>query len=414
MTTARLDFLRMDIINHPLFEKEVSFSLVASQRVPIDDHADMTHLFGSVWVNNVATIIGRNASGKTLTMKLVMGVLEMLFRQRSIDQTHLKAALIGADPISFRTYFYGSDRFLYRDDLTVAPDPDHEHQWIVQSEKVLEKKALKSMTRNSIFDFSSAKLFTDRQDLDLFQLSLLAPDDSLMRTLIAQRHYQPRTISDTLMFTNTNLPFFNNEDGKVSSAILKYLDPTIDFFSIEQSDNNKVLYRLRFVNDAEEIVSSNFATIEHYLSSGTVKGITLYQYVIRTLQTGGIIFIDELENHFNLAIVHTFMTYFSDPRINQNRATLIFSTHYADLINDLSRGDQIYIAQRKADSITLGRYSDLADRQDINRAEVFMSNYLGGTAPDYATYLKLRQQTIDMTRPNRSAKPTKTGSSYEN
>jgi hypothetical protein len=108
------------------------------------------------------------------------------------------------------------------------------------------------------------------------------------------------------------------------------------------------------------------------------------------------------------------MTYFSDPRINQNRATLIFSTHYADLINDLSRGDQIYIAQRKADSITLGRYSDLADRQDINRAEVFMSNYLGGTAPDYATYLKLRQQTIDMTRPNRSAKPTKTGSSYEN
>ncbi len=46
-------------------------------------------------------------------MKLVMGMLSLLLHQRSIDQTHLKETLIGTTPISFNTYFYGSDHVIY-------------------------------------------------------------------------------------------------------------------------------------------------------------------------------------------------------------------------------------------------------------------------------------------------------------
>ncbi len=75
------------------------------------------------------------------------------------------------------------------------------------------------------------------------------------------------------------------------------------------------------------------------------------------------------------------MAYFTNPKINPNRAVLIFSTHYADLIDDLSRGDQIFVSRRQDSEIAIDRYSDIADRQDINRAEIFMSNYLGAPPP---------------------------------
>ena len=328
-------------------------------------------------------------------MKLVMGMLSLLLHQRSIDQTHLKETLIGTTPISFNTYFYGSDHVIYLDKIVLKPKADQSGQWSVDSEIILEKNATQNMSQKALFDFTSAKVFIDRQQLDNLQLSLLAEDDSLMRTVFASNEYTTQPIFDTLMFTNTNVPFINPSESKISQALLRYLDPTIDYLYIENKDN-QAFYRLKFNNSEKEITDSNFATIEYYLSSGTVKGITLYQYIVAALRSGGLIFIDELENHFNLAIVRTFMAYFTNPKINPNRAVLIFSTHYADLIDDLSRGDQIFVSRRQDSEIAIDRYSDIADRQDINRAEIFMSNYLGGTAPDYDAYMELRQQTINL------------------
>ena len=86
------------------------------------------------------------------------------------------------------------------------------------------------------------------------------------------------------------------------------------------------------------------------------------------------------------------MEYFTDPKTNPNRATLIFSTHYSEILDDLERGDAIYLARRD-ERIELQRYSKADVRQDLNRTEVFDSNYLGGTAPQYDAYLKLRKAT---------------------
>lgn len=110
------------------------------------------------------------------------------------------------------------------------------------------------------------------------------------------------------------------------------------------------------------------------------------------LKTGGIMFVDELENHFNHAIVRSFIEDFSDSKINTNRAMLIFSTHYSELLNDLDRGDEVYIAKRN-DKIELQRYSAANVRSDLKKAEVFDSDYLGGTAPEYSAYLALKNVT---------------------
>lgn len=50
------------------------------------------------------------------------------------------------------------------------------------------------------------------------------------------------------------------------------------------------------------------------------------------------------------------MEYFTDPKTNPNRATLIFSTHYSEILDDLERGDAIYLARRD-ERIELQSYS---------------------------------------------------------
>ena len=195
------------------------------------------------------------------------------------------------------------------------------------------------------------------------------------------------------MLANINALFYDEE--KVPVAILNFLDPSIEYLNIESETDDannikKIIYHLKFKNAKEEITATGFDVIQHYLSSGTAKGITLYGRVMIALKTGGIMFVDELENHFNHAIVRSFIEDFSDPKININRATLIFSTHYSELLNDLDRGDEVYVAKRN-DKIDLQRYSAANVRSDLKKAEVFESDYLGGTAPEYSAYLALKK-----------------------
>lgn len=197
------------------------------------------------------------------------------------------------------------------------------------------------------------------------------------------------------MLANTNALFYDEE--KVPVAILNFLDPSIEYLNIESETDDanhikKIIYHLKFKNAKEEITATVFDVIQHYLSSGTAKSITLYGRVMIALKTGGIMFVDELENHFNHAIVRSFIEDFSDSKINTNRAMLIFSTHYSELLNDLDRGDEVYIAKRN-DKIELQRYSAANVRSDLKKAEVFDSDYLGGTAPEYSAYLALKNVT---------------------
>lgn len=390
MNDKKIVFLKMVVKNHPLLKENLEFSLVADQRVVAEDADDLTNLFGRVWINNVTTIVGRNATGKTTTMQLLLGILELLLQNKSINQTRLDRVLYGDEPITVDTYFYGSNNVLFLDEVVFEKKQDN---WLIGQETIYAKKALKSTAKKELFNFDSAQIWEDRNQLDDKLKSVLAPDDSIFRMLLVREQYQAQDIFDTLLFTNINALFYNG--SHVPQEILAFLDPSIDYLEIGQSDSGQSFYRLKFKNNPKEITDSNFATIEYYLSSGTAKAIILYQQVLRGLQTGGIVFIDELENHFNQAIVRSFIQYFSDPTINKKRAVLIFSTHYSMLLDDLNRGDQVYVARRNG-NIDLKRYSDFTVRQDIQKSEVFDADILRGTSPDYKAFMALVKATKEV------------------
>lgn len=388
----KLLFLRLVIEGHPLFENKVEFSLINDSKVSKERAEQLTNLFGSVWINNLITIIGKNATGKTTIMKTIIGTLTFLLYSKSIDQTKLNDVLIGTNPIKLTTYFFGTDMTVYKDQITLNLNMS-DHNWHVSEEKIYEKSVTTRTPKKDLLDFKNISPLLDRKNLDELTASVLASDDSIFRTILAKKHYSIQQIVDTLIFTNVNALFYTTEN--VPGEILNFLDPTIEYLKIENKqveDRKQLFYRLKFKNRPEVFTETNFATIEQYLSSGTAKGVTLYGNVLMALKNGGIIFIDELENHFNHAIVRSFIEYFSNPKINKKRAILIFSTHYSELLDDLERGDEIYLTKRK-DKIQLQRYSKTGVRKDLSKSDVFDSNYIEGTAPKYEAYIKLRNAT---------------------
>lgn len=391
----KLRFLSLDIEGYPLFESKLNFSLLTDSRVSKGHTESLTNLFGNNYTNNVTTIVGKNATGKTAILKLTIGILSLLLNNRSIEETKLNEILFDDSAVTFNVYLYGTDKFLYKDVITIAKNENSESDNLeIRTERIYRKRALVNESKKKLLDFSKAKLIMDRNNLSPEVAAVLAPDDSLFRTIIKINNYRIPSVVDNTIFTNTNL--FVSNLGYVPSEILRYLDPSIEYLRIERVDENnnrQTFYRLRFKNKDEEITDRNFATIEYYLSSGTAKGISLYTQILSTLKNGGIIFVDEIENHFNHAIARTFINYFKDPSININHAKLVFTTHYSEFLDDLDRNDQIYIT-RRLDKISLTRYSSTNMRNDVLRSDIFMSDSIPGTAPEYDAYLALKKATI--------------------
>lgn len=390
----KLTFVGLTLENHPLFDEKISFFVNSDQKVFADKADQLIHLIGSIWINKLIALVGKNATGKTTILKLIIGTLSLLLEDESISHTKLNDVLMGNSPIKINTFFYGSDKLIYRDELILKRDTNK--KWIIDSEKIYRKKATLRLTKKSLLEFDDKQIIYDRKDIDGVAASVLATDDSIFRIIRKANNYKAQSIVDTLIFTNINALFYPYGSQNIPSEILEYLDPTIDYLKIDNvevdSNNRTAFYRLKFKHSNEEITDTNFATIENYLSSGTAKGVTLYGNILYALRTGGIIFVDELENHFNHAIVRTFIEYFVNNRINKNNATIIFSTHYSELLDDFERGDEIYVTKRD-NSIHLQRYSSAKIRSELNKGEVFDSDYLGGTAPEYDAYLKLRKAT---------------------
>ena len=389
----KLTFLGMVIENHPLFDKKVEFFVTNDQRVYQDKSEQLTNLNGSLWVNNLVALVGKNATGKTTILKMVIGTLSLLLQDKSISQTRLQDALLGKNEIKIIVYFYGSNQVVFKDELSFKPEFDS-GDWHIVAEKIYRKRLAARFSRQEVFSFKDTTLLYDRDNIGEVAASVLANDDSIFRIIRRKGKYRVQKIIDTLIFTNINALVYNNKE--VPLEILEYLDPTIEYLKIDKkridANSFQSFYRLRFKGSTEEITDTNFATIEKYLSSGTAKGVTLYGNILNALRSGGIIFVDELENHFNHTIVRTFIEYFTNKRINKNEATLIFSTHYSELLDDIERGDEIYIAKRD-NNIHLQRYSNAKVRTELNKAEVFDSDYLGGTVPKYDAYMKLRKAT---------------------
>ena len=125
-------------------------------------------------------------------------------------------------------------------------------------------------------------------------------------------------------------------------------------------------------------------------SDGTRKLMSLAPAIESVLKRGGVLLVDEIENHFNKEIVTTLVRFFMDSRLNKNGGTLIFTTHYPELLDEYDRNDGICIV-RNRNGITAENLSYILKRNDIKKSDAYQSGFLEGTTPAYEAYMRLKK-----------------------
>lgn len=104
----------------------------------------------------------------------------------------------------------------------------------------------------------------------------------------------------------------------------------------------------------------------------------------------GYLIVDELENSINKQLVFAIMDLFASPVTNPHGATLLFSTHYPELLDHFTRKDSIWFAVRDGKGFALRNLGAYLGRTDLKKSVSFFANRVPGTAPSYAAVRALQ------------------------
>lgn len=382
----------------PLFRDTCEIDFLALQRVTAEDAETMSTVFSTTTQaftqNNVLALIGINASGKTTVLKLINLVCRMLNHEplNSIECADVLDGLTEDQYVTIETYFYANSAATFPlvygnaiNRLRTVIGKKNDKLLIIQ--ETLQTKAVSAdLRKKNVLDFKGVEINLSRH----FNEYLL--DDVSIMVAFNKKNNEQIVVADMLQYANIN-QLRLSEDCPLE--LISFFDPTIEYLRFKK-DSKDIRISLKF-KEKKELTLSQFSELNRYLSSGTIKGINTFLKAIKVFKAGGYLIVDEVENHFNREIVSTLIRFFMDKNVNKTGAMLIFSTHYAELLDEFERNDNIYIV-RNRHGITLENLSTILNRNDIKKSDAYQSGFLEGTVPMYEAYMDLKRALIQASK----------------
>ena len=376
-----MKILRITVNGLPLFKQELDLLFYTQQRVGEDDKEKLYKIEPNYYLHTACAFIGINASGKTSVLKVINLALNIL-RNEPINHVESRNILGACERATFKICFLDKKNNVYclKTVITSQKAKAGRYVYSIIEEKLWEKPISSVKSKKYLTDFTAISPIAVRNTEEAY-----LPDDVSFIIAHNKKANDKIDVFSLLSYTNINiLPF--TED--IPLEVIAFLDPTIEKLYFEKVED-KASIHLKF-KDEEEIILNNAVELEQYLSSGTIKGIITFSMVKEVLASGGYILVDELENHFNKEIVVTLIRFFMDSSLNKNGSTLIFTTHYPELLDEYDRNDAIYIV-RNRNGITAENLSYILKRNDIKKSDAYQSGFLAGTTPAYEAYLRLKK-----------------------
>lgn len=374
-----MKLIKTSITGLPLFKEKLEIDFFTEQNVMSDNTEMLFNPFKKIFLNNVISVVGKNASGKTSLLKVVSFILEFL-NGESLNSVDTKD-ILGMEEVFFELIFYDDKDNVYNLSTKVNLISDGIiNRYVISEEILYKKKTTQIRTKKDMVQYDESDIILKRNE----DAEFLKDDISIVLSINKSSSFKFRDLIST-----TNLNFLRII-GDFPKEIIEFLDPNIKRLSF---DSNTGEIKLEFYGVAPIILSSPIL-LENYLSSGTIKGINIFLSAIFVLKMGGYLIVDEIENHFNREIVATLIRFFKSEKTNTKGATLIFSTHYSELLDEIDRNDSIYIVRNK-EGIASQKLCKILKRNDIKKSEVFKSGYLEGVVPRYDSYIKLKNLILE-------------------
>lgn len=377
-----MKLLRVVANNFKLCEDNFTISFVPEANKTADDKEFELHeIDENLFVYTTLGIIGKNASGKTTAVDLLALVYD-IFSFFKVKNT-LNIFLMWHKEVNLDITFYHEGN-LYRYITDLVPDDSPLNNTINFKNEKLYKRAYYKTLSKQIFDYSKYMELEVTTDL---------PDDTsilydVLKKITIRGFY---TSSDDIiyrLYSNVfNVYKMIDNNHKIIETILKMFDEHLD--NIEMINEDKFII---YYTDKNQVEVSN-KELYGMLSSGTSKGIWLFTYVVYSLKNGTDLVIDEIENHFHKTLVENLVNLYKDKSVNKKNATLIFTTHYCELLDLFNRSDNIYITKYDKKIRLENVYRDYNFRPELSKSKKFYSNAFN-TNVNYESLMDFKRELM--------------------
>lgn len=358
-----MKLLKVVANNFKLCEDNFTISFVPEANKTADDKEFELHeIDENLFVYTTMGVIGKNASGKTTVVDLLSLVYD-IFSFFKVKNT-LNIFLMWHKELNLDITFYHEGN-LYRYITDLVPDESPLNNTInFKNEKLYYRPYYKTLFKQ-IFEYSKYIEVPTKTDL---------PDDTsilydVLKKITIRGFY---TSSDDLIYRLYSNVFsvykMIDNNHRIIETILKMFDEHLD--NIEMINEDKFLI---YYTDKSKVEVTN-KELYSMLSSGTSKGIWLFTYVVYSLKYGTDLVIDEIENHFHKTLVENLVNLYKDKSVNKKNATLIFTTHYCELLDLFNRSDNIYITKYDKKIRLENVYRDYNFRPELSKSKKFYSN----------------------------------------
>lgn len=346
--------------------------IAKSKKTSEDKEYELNEIDEGLFVYNTVGIVGKNASGKSTTLNMLDWCYDILSTFR------LGGKKCDYRGITLEIIFY-EEGYIYKYLTELDNSQTLEDRAIFVKQKLYQKKYYKSKINNIYSDE-----WEEREEL----AEAIPEDMSLVFFVLRKAKIREIFFDETMehhrsySITFRLLSMANMDDG-ILEKVLKIFDENVE--EIKQIDDNN----FSLVYQGEKSIFSD-KELFRFLSSGTTKGFNLYILAILSLKVGFDLVVDEIENHFHKTLVENLVMLYKDKKINKKNATLIFSTHYCEILDLFNRSDNIWVTHSK-DKIEIDNmYEKYGLRTELLKSKKFYQNAFD-TAVNYDALMDLKK-----------------------
>jgi len=247
--------------------------------------------------------------------------------------------------------------------------------------KTLE--TIKSHTREDALFVTVAALFNNKVAKDVMQwlesVMILTPHSSPVETFkyMEDGEQNRRAVLKYLQQADTGIEnvLFRITDTDSQEEIVHFGD---DFSVTRVRKTREVDLKTRHAlySDNNERVASVDLPFDEYQSAGTIALFEMLGPVLRGLQEGRLVIIDELGSRLHPSLTRFTLSLFHSLDLNPSTAQLICNTHDVLLLDEDIRRDQVWFVQKNPRGES--ELYSLHDFADIRKDEFFRKKYLLG------------------------------------
>lgn len=351
---------------------EIDFVAI-SKKTSEDKEYELQEIAEGLYTYNTLAFVGKNASGKTTAVEL----LEMCYG--ILGNYRLGKSNYSYENVELLIDFY-YEGYIYRYE-TVLQNADSIDRGAIFTEQRIQRKKYYKSKLKSIYDEADFKEFRVTGELpeDIADLFFVLKKKEL-RAIYYDSFSEGANVY-RLIFECMELFDINPEILMKTIAIF---DENVTGFNKLDAHN----YQITYCGKQETITDKELL---YRLSSGTTKGMLIYIIMIASLQNGFDLIIDEIENHFHKTLVENMISLYKDKSVNKKNATLVFTTHYCELLDLFNRQDNIIIARSDDKVYLTNMYTGFDVRSELLKSKQFYNNVFQ-TAVNYDALMQLKKE----------------------